>query len=289
MRTSTIWIALALGLAGCGSTETQPETRPAGMYIPREHEKRVEFDFQLDWEDIERNDRGDLDPEQVARWVIERRNAVETCLKQSPQSIAQAMEILEDMVAKVPDSSRDRYTLAQCVFSEAAYWFRFADSYAWEMNRLKLERTSHQSEGSRQLSDEEVEEKVADLRKKFDLMLANLNERSKRALALFLVYRQQRPDDKSVYDYIFKCHFFLQNYDEARRWLELVLYEMDMAGIPRQDPLRQDYSLLLAEVKEQMADAKLEGGFRKVEPTIRDRLRVGEDGSRPAAPGGSPQ
>jgi hypothetical protein len=157
------------------------------------------------------------------------------------------------------------------------------------MNRLKVDRTAHESQGGHKLTDEEVEAQVADLRKKFDLMLVKLNERSKRALSLFLVYRQQRPDDKSVYDYIFKCNFFLQNYDEARRWLEYVLHEMDMAGIPRQDPLRHDYELLLAEVKEQMADRKLEGGFRKVEPTIRDRLRVGEDGSRPVTPGGSPQ
>jgi hypothetical protein len=290
MRTSRILVALAVGLVGCNSAEETPE-RPPGMYIPREHEKRIKFDFETDWEDIDRTKRGDLDPEQVARWVIERRNAVETCLKQSPQSIGQAMELLEDLVAKVPDSSRDRYTLAQCVFSEAAYWFRFADSYAWEMNRLRVEPRSHPSEGLpvRNLTPEEVEAKIADLRAKFDMMLVNLNERARRALNLFLVYRQQRPDDKSVYDYIFKCNFFLQNYDEARRWLELVLHEMDMAGIPRQDPLRQDYTLLLAEVKEQMADARLEGGFRKVEPTIHDRLRVGENGARPAAPRGNPQ
>lgn len=288
MRFPTLLVALALGLAGCNSTEKPPE-RPAGMYIDRSQEKRLDFDFKVEWDDIERNDRGDLDPEEVARWVIERRNAVETCLKQSPQSIGQAMEILEEMVARVPDSSRDRYSLAQCVFSEAAYWFRFADSYAWEMNRLQAERTAHQSEGGGVLTEDEVKAKVADLRRKFDLMLTNLNDRAKRALSLFLVYRQQRPDDKSVYDYIFKCNFFLQNYEEARRWLELVLHEMDQAGIPRQDPLRQDYTLLLAEVKEQMADARLEGGFRKVEPTIRDRLRVGEDGSRPTTPGGNPQ
>lgn len=292
MRLRTTLLAAALALAGCGSGEKEPDRpeTPTGpkLVIPRDNEPRMTPDFDLEWEDIDRNDRGDLDPEEVARWVIERRNFVEACLKQSPQAIGQAMQVLEEVVAKVPDSSRDRYTLAQCVFSEAAYWFRFADSYAWEMNRLRVDRTAHRDEGGHALSEEEVEAKVADLRKKFDLMLVNLEERSKRALALFTVYRQQRPDDKSVYDYLFKCHFFLQNYEEARRWLELVLHEMNAAGIPPHDPVRQDYTLLLAEVKDQMADARIQGGFRKVEPTIRDRLRVGEGGARPGD-GGTPQ
>src|SRR5690606_15726352 len=137
----------------------------------------------VEWSDIERSSRGELDPEQVAAWVVERRNAVQRCLRSEPQAVGQAMELLEQILSRVSDSSRDRYLLAQCVFAEAAYWFQLADSFAWEINRLQLDRTAHESDGGGRLTDEEVAAKVAELRRTFDLLLINVNKTSSRGLS----------------------------------------------------------------------------------------------------------
>lgn len=289
MSSRSLAAVLALVLCGCGSTEETPE-QPAldgpAIVIDRRKEPRLDVDFEHEWKDIDRDSKGELDAEEVAAWVVERRNAVQRCLRMEPQAVGQAMEILEEILSKVSDSSRDRYLLAQCVFSEAAYWFRLADGYAWEMNRLQYQRTAHPDEGGRQLTDDEVKDKIAELREIFDLLLVNVNRSSQRGLNLFTVYRQQRPDDKSVYDYIWKLYFFSQNFPEAQRWLDLVLHEMNMAGVPEQDPLRQDYVALRREILDRITEQRL-GQFTPVKPTVRDRMRVSEAGTRP--PGGSPQ
>ncbi|MCO5169895.1 MAG: hypothetical protein M9894_26455 [Planctomycetes bacterium] len=291
MRLPAVTLTLAaLALGGCASSEpTEDELpkvdEPAVVLPPG---PRLKFDFELEWSDIDRERRtGARDPEQVARWVTERRNAVQQCLRNEPtQAVRQAIELLEEILSKVPDSSRDRYLLAQCMFFEASYWFRLADSYAWEMNRLELDRTAHQSDGGRALSDEEVAAKVAELRKVFDLLLVNLNRSAGRSLSLFASYRQQRADDKSVYDYLWKLHFYLQNYVEAQRWLDQVLHEMDLAGIPERDPLRQDYRELRKEILERVTEQRL-GQFQPVKPFVRDRMRLSEAGTRP--PGAPPR
>ncbi len=281
---------LALLVCGCGSTEEKPDPNPApdgpAIVLPRDKEPRIELDFDLEWSDIDRNAKGELDPEEVATWVVERRNAVQRCLRMEPQAMGQAMELLEEIVSKVGDSSRDRYLLAQCVFAEAAYWWRLADGYAWEMNRLELDRKARDDEGGRALSDDEVKAKVAELRRTFDLLLVNVNKTSQRALNLFAVYRQQRPDDKGVYDYLWKLHFYSQNFVEAQRWLDQVISEMDLAGVPENDPLRQDYVALRREIVDRITEERL-GQFQPVKPTVRDRMRVGGAGGRP--PSGSPQ
>lgn len=290
MRDLATAALIALILCGCGSTEEAPDPGPTSdepaIVLDRSKEPRIDVEFEHEWKEIDRNSKGELDPEQVAEWVVERRNAVQRCLRVEPQAVGQAMEILEQIISKVSDSSRDRYLLAQCVFAEAAYWWRLADGYAWEMNRLQLDRTAHASEGGHKLTDDEVKEKIADLRRTFDLLLVNVNKSSNRALSLFTVYRQQRPDDRSVYDYIWKLHFFAQNFVEAQRWLDLVLHEMDMAGVPQQDPLRQDYAALRLEIVDRITEQRL-GQFQPIKPTVRDRMRLNEAGTRP--PGGSPQ
>lgn len=288
MRLPAVTLTLAaLALGGCASNQPTEDELPTvdGPAVVLPPGPRLPTDFQVQWEDIDRDKRtGERDPEQVARWVTERRYMVQRCLRNEPtQAIRQAIELLEEILSKVPDSSRDRYLLAQCMFFEASYWFRLADSYAWEMGRLELERTAHQSDGGGRLTDEQVAAKVAELRPTFDLLLVNLNRAGARSLSLFTSYRQQRADDKSVYDYIWKLHFYQQNYLEAQRWLDQVLHEMDMAGIPERDPLRLDYNELRREIAERVTEQRL-GQFQPVKPFVRDRMRVSEAGTRP--PGG---
>jgi hypothetical protein len=270
-------LLVALALSACASTEEAPTTdgRPKGptgpVAIDYSSEKRVDTDFGLDWEDIERNDRGEQDPEQVAQWVVERHNAVERCLREQPQLIGQAKEILEEILSKVPDTTRDRFILAQVLFSEAAYFFRLADGAGWEMTRLREEHTGRLEEGSPKLTDEQVDARVATIREWLEAYVEQLNAHASKALAQFTLYRNQRPDDKRVYDYIWKLHFFLQNYPEAMRWLDLVLYEMDQTGIPENEPIRQDYTSLRQVIAQAIAEQRTDATFQPILPRSRTR------------------
>jgi hypothetical protein len=279
--------AALLALTGCESTpEKQPVDPNAGprAVISWDHEPVIETDFQHEWDEIDKNDRGVRDTEQVAMWVTERRNAVDLCLRAEPvPAVHQAVGLLEQILARVPDSSRDRFMLAQCTFAEAAHWYRLADGEAWEMNRLETERTAPREQGGGALTDEEVKAQIATIRVDFDLLLDELNKTASRSLTLFTTYRQVRPDDKRVYDYVWKLYFFLQNFPEALRWLDFVLAEMDSAGVPREEPLRQDYQMLRKEILDRMMDAQTTGGgFRPVQPLVRNRIMV-----PPTAPRGS--
>ena len=270
---------LTLGLAGCESTpEEVPADPNAGRSALLDHSKEpvIETDFQLEWDDIDKNASGIRDTEEVAMWVTERRNAVNACLRAEPiPAMHQAVGLLEQILARVPDSSKDRFMLAQCTFSEAAHWYRQTDGLAWEMNRLELERTAPTQEGGGALTEEEVKARVADIRKDFDLLLDQLNQTAIRSLTLFTSYRQARPDDKRVYDYTWKLFFFLQNFPESLRWLDFVLAEMDAAGVPPEEPLRQDYQMLRKEILDRMMDAQTTpGGFRPVQPLMRGRIVV---------------
>lgn len=280
---------LALALAGCGSTEETPEG-PRGPQGPRgpvsidySTERRIETDFSLDWDDIERNERGELDPEQVAQWVVERHNAVERCLREQPQVVGQAKELLEEILSKVPDDSKDRFLLAQCVFSEAAYFFRLADGAGWEISRLREDRTARQEEGGHPLSDEEIEARVTTLRLWLEAYVEQLNATAHKALSHFTLYWNQRPDDKRVYDYLWKLHFFLQDYVEAKRWLDKVIYEMDAAGVPENEPVREDYVALRGVIAEAIAEQRT-GGFQPILPRSRARQFSPEASAPPGAP-----
>lgn len=279
MRHALIVCAALLTLGGCESTpETPPVDPNAGprAVINWKHEPVIETDFQIEWDDIEKNSRGQRDTEQVAMWVTERRNAVDACLRAEPiPATHQAVGLLEQILARVPDSSRDRFMLAQCTFAEAAHWYRLADGEAWEMNRLETERTAPREQGGGALTDEEVKAQISEIRKDFDLLLDELNRTASRSLTLFTTYRQVRPDDKRVYDYVWKLYFFLQNFPEALRWLDYVLAEMDSAGVPPEEPLRQDYRMLRKEILDRMMDAQTTGGgFRPVQPLVRNRIAV---------------
>jgi hypothetical protein len=274
------WAALLVALlVGCGGTEETPESRGDGrgqaIGGPGENEPRLPTDWKHVWEDIDRNDRGEPYPEQVARWVTERRNFVEKCLRNEPTpAVTQAREVLEEILSKVPDSSKDRFLLGQCLFAEARYWWGWADITAWEMARVQLDKTEPETKGGAPMTDEQVKQRVAALKRELDRLLVELDGVAPRALQTFTSYRAQRPDDKRVLDYIWKLHFFLQNYPEARRWLDIVLQEMEAAGVPEREPLRQEYTLLREEIDEQLADRKLNGQrFQPVRPQNRDRFR----------------
>lgn len=280
--------AALLVLTGCESTPDQPpppaSTGPMAI-LDYSREPVIETDFQIEWDDIEKDRRGMRDTEQVAMWVTERRNAVDLCLRAEPvPAVHQAVGLLEQILARVPDSSRDRFMLAQCTFAEAAHWYRLADGEAWEMNRLETERTASRDEGGGALTPDEVKAQIAEIREVFDLLLDRLNQTASRSLTLFTSYRQARPDDKRVYDYVWKLYFFLQNFPEALRWLDFVLAEMDSAGVPTEEPLRQDYTLLRREILDRMMDAQTnQGGFRPVQPLVRNRI-VPERATEPAQP-----
>jgi hypothetical protein len=289
MRHTLIVCAALLALTGCESTpDTPPPPPPTGRMamLDWSHEPVVETDFQIEWDEIEKNDRGVRDTEQVAMWVTERRNAVDLCLRAEPvPAVHQAVGLLEQILARVPDSSRDRFMLGQCTFAESAHWYRLADGEAWEMNRLETERTAPREEGGGALTPEEVKARVADIREVFDLLLDRLNQTASRSLTLFTTYRQSRPDDKRVYDYVWKLYFFLQNFPEALRWLDFVLAEMDSAGVPAEEPLRQDYLMLRKEILDRMMDAQTnQGGFRPVQPLVRNRIVP--PSTEPASPPG---
>ncbi len=293
MKNSMAALALAglAALVGCNGSEKQddPEKGKAQGQVPIEErggnppeEPRVEENLTLQWDEIDRDDRGIPDAEQVATWVAERRRLVDRCLNNEPQAVTQARETLEEIVKRVPDSSKDRYLLAKCLFSETAYWWRVTDVTAWEMGRLQLDKTPHDSEElppGTKLTDAQIEERLAKLRPVLDRNLRALNEVGGRAMRSFILYRQQRPDDKSIYDYVWKLNFFLQDYEEARKWLQLVIYEMDQAGIPAADPDRKGYEDLEKEITDKIGDAKMGKGFQPVRPMSRDRFgsrRVGD-------------
>lgn len=291
MRHTLIVCAALLALTGCESTPDQPppptDTERRAI-LDWSHEPVIETDFQLEWDEIEKNDRGVRDTEEVAMWVTERRNAVDLCLRAEPvPAVHQAVGLLEQILARVPDSTRDRFMLAQCTFAESAHWYRQADGLAWEMNRLETERTAPREKGGGALTPDEVKAEVTDIRADFDLLLEQLNLSASRSLTLFTTYRQARPDDKRVFDYVWKLYFFLQNFPEALRWLDFVLAEMDSAGVPVEEPLRQDYMLLRKEILDRMMDAQTnQGGFRPVQPLVRNRIVPTEPAQPPARRGG---
>jgi hypothetical protein len=297
---SLVLLALLSAVAGCHSTpDPQPgqqppgggggkvaigtRDRPAGLEDAPEAEAdpRIEVKLDLAWEDIDKNDRGEKNPEEVARWVTERRNAVQACLNNRPQALTQAVELLQEITTRVPDSSKDRYLLAQCYFVDALYWWRMTDVTAWELNRVKVDRTEHRSidPAEHHMTDHEVDARVAQLKPYFEACLSQLDVSGHRALDAFMAYRQQRPDDKRVYDYLWKLYFYVQDFRAAKQWLEVVLHEMDMADEPSHDPLRQNYELMIEELKDKIVDERT-GEYVPVRPIMRDRFSGNRGGGR---------
>jgi hypothetical protein len=109
------------------------------------------------------------------------------------------------------------------------------------------------------LENEAVEKLAKEYNAYLDQANSHVSTLAELALHEFARYRQQRPDDKSVFDYVWKLYFYLQNYRESLRWLEAVLYEMDLAEFPPTDPLRQDYTAIRDSLKNELATMKIQG------------------------------
>lgn len=262
------WPALALALALAAGACSTPEPRPRDdLRAELPETPRLDVSFSLQWDSISRNDKGERDAEQVARWVTERRNAVERCLRHEPQALLQAQEILEEILSKVSDVSRDRLLLAQLYFANATVYYRSADVQFFEITRLRTEKRLLPDEGGRALDDDEVERLVAEHQPSFEANLLRLNEWANRALAQFTMYQRMRPDDKSVYDYLWKLYFFLQNYEESLRWLDQVLRELDLRGVPQDEPIPQDYRRYRARIAEFVADQRIHG-LKPIRPLL---------------------
>lgn len=267
MRRTWIPVAALLALAGCQSSEETPSTSeetPTNLpsFVPPPPlADRAEPDFDTDWDDVRGLKGGERDY-QIAVWVTERRNFVLEGLRVKRPRLVQAIEILNEVLDKVPDDSRDRLLLATCYFHAAAWWFKQADVVAWENARLLTERTLPRT--SREAKVVVLEpEAIEKLAKEYNAYLDHANSQVRTladaGLREFAKYRQQRPDDKVVFDYVWKLYFYLQNYTESLRWLEGVLHEMDLADVPQSDPIRQDYVAIRDSMQNELATMRMQG------------------------------
>ncbi|RMG06299.1 MAG: hypothetical protein D6731_26180 [Planctomycetota bacterium] len=261
-RTAIAALLASGALAGCASSGaggTAPAPHPNRITVnvggrPTQH---LDLDpFELEWDDIEVDDTGERSATQVARWVRMRHDAALRCLRADPPDYEQAGELLQEILRRVPDSSRDRSLLAQLFFADAAYWWRTADAVAWEMERVALESTA--APNGPPLTDEEVKQLLSEYQPYRDRANENVRKAARESLKHFELYRRLRPDDKSVLDFVWKLHFFLQDYELALRWLDYVLREMDTAGVPPQEPLRVDYETIRKDIANYLAERKLD-------------------------------
>jgi hypothetical protein len=264
---------VALTAVGCSSTEDgegELTRDPNSLYTPPPRPSReVEFDFEHEWNEIERLDgSGDKDPVEVAQWVRERVKAAEDCLKAvpgQPPAVVQAIELLEEVRIRVPDSSYPRYLLATCYFQDAAYWFRAADLTAYAMDYLLIENRLPitDSEGGvnegAPLSDEDKQR----LTTEFQTYLARANSQVKvvarNSLNEFMVYRQTRPDDRRVIAYVWKLHFMLQEYEESLRWLDYAIHLLDVNEVPQTDPLRRQWAQISDVIRDYLTSLRIQG------------------------------
>lgn len=254
-RTTCCLLLTCLAAAGCSAPPPQPQ-RQNELTLPPPLDHREQLEFSLAYKDIERDDRGDLDPVELARWVTERRNAADRAIKETPARLLQAVEILSDVARRVPDSSFVRQRLGQCLFNGAAIWFRNADATAWSIDNLL---TTGQLPNGEQVTDDARKQQVL---QQFRDYLAKSNGQvrawSDRALQEVIAYRGMRPDDKGVLDMIWKLYFYLQNYDEALKFLDAVLREMEVAEVSDKDPLYLDYSRIRQEIVDYIAQLRID-------------------------------
>jgi hypothetical protein len=240
-------LLIVLGAAGCGSSDkgSDDDGAPVGpqkltVNVGGRPTQTLELDdFNIEWDDIDVDDTGEKSAFQVAQWVKQRYDAAVRCLRADPPDYAQATKLLGRIASKVPSSSKARKLLAEVLFSAAAYWWRTADAIAWEMERIGLEGTAKPN-GPR-LTDADMKELLTQYQPYRDNANEQAREHAQKSLKQFELYRQLRPDDKLVFDFVWKLHFFLQDYRQSIRWLDYVLREMDVAEVPEEEPLRQDY------------------------------------------------
>jgi len=267
-------VLLSAALTGCGSTPDGPGGRSdAGdsdritVQIKEPPNQTLALEpFKIDWSDIEIDDKGERDSYEVARWATERHNAVMRCLNLQPPARVQALQILEDLLSKVPNSSRDRFLLGRTRFTEAAYWFQAADAVAYNTSWVQNMKQTPPSAGSRSLTDEEVEELVAGYKPWLEYANRRLRETSGEAIKHFTLYRELRPDDKSILEFVWRLFFYQQQYDNALKWLEYLLGEMDAAEVPAEEPRRREYALIRERLRDYLVNLTLDEVDRPKDP-----------------------
>ncbi|MGE0713765.1 MAG: hypothetical protein AB7N76_11595 [Planctomycetota bacterium] len=260
-RTLSALVCAAL-LVGCTSQDTpEGEQTKVTTYLKPLPNQTVEpFEFSCEWEDLPRNDKGIVNAVELAKWVTERFDKAQFLLRLEPPARVQAGELLEHILKRAPDASRPRLLLAQLRFADAAWWFLSTDAWAYQIDWLLYYKTAPEDpkgENGRRLTKEELDEAI----KRAEPYVKEGNEKIRAAatvsLAHFLRYRAQRPDDKSVVDYLWKLYFYLQRYEEALEWLEYLLAEFDRQEVPESDPLRKKYEVTRTLIHEYMAKLEL--------------------------------
>jgi tetratricopeptide (TPR) repeat protein len=264
-------LTLALALGGCangdnagGDDQDLRDPSKASYTGPERRSQNLELeDFEFHYNDIDLSKSGEPDAFMVAQWRKARHEAALLCLRANPPDYKQARSLLEDVVIKVPSSSRDWALLAQLDFSDAAYWYQIADRVAWEMNRVAIEKTAEPNGPA--LDEKQLTELLESFRPFFDRANGKLKERAKAGLRHFEAYRRIRPDDKAVTDFVWKLYFYMQDFEKALQWLDYVLREMDLAEVPEEEPIRGDYGRIRESIISHLAEVKLKGANARPE------------------------
>ncbi|MEZ6189248.1 MAG: hypothetical protein R3F62_30130 [Planctomycetota bacterium] len=260
--------ALALCVLGCQSTPEQPD-RPT-YSGPYGLDNRIDVEFDQTWEEIEVTRTGEKDATQKAFFVTQRRNAALRCIKADPPCLLQAIEILDDILSHVPDASEPQLLMARTQFQIAAYWFKVADVIAWNMQYIDYNRKTPEDEYGRQveLSDDEVEGLVADYKPWLDRANQGIRRAAEASIKHFTIYQRLHPEDLAIHEYVWRLHFFLQNYQEALTWLKAVLARMDRQEVEPEDPIRVKHEQIRQAIEDYLANLRLTGESGALKPDI---------------------
>lgn len=260
-------VFLGLSLFGCSSTDGPEEVTEVTVYLKPPPNAIVEVrDFENDWEDLTRDDRGVVSAYEKALWVTERYNEALRLINLEPiPARIQAKTVLQDILIHDPSISKSRFVMARILFLEAAYWFRAVDHWGYYMTWL-IEKRFSPDDPDRTLSDAELDEALAKVRPKIKEGNRFVKEAGEAALRHFTRYRGQRPDDDQIVDYVWKLNLYLQNYREALQWLEYLLAAWDQREISEDDPARIEYEQIRSDLERYLAEVEIEGSKGSHDP-----------------------
>lgn len=251
--------AAALLAVGCSSVDEQPD-RPS-YSGPYGLDNRIDVEFDFTWDEIEVTRTGDKSPADKAFFVTQRKNAAMRCIKSDPPCLLQAIEILDEILRYVPEASEPQLMMATTQYQIAAYWFKVADVIAWNMQFVSVNRRTPKDEYGREvkLSDEDVEGLLGDYEPYLERANQGIRRAAEASLRHFTIYQRLHPEDKALHEYVWRLHFFLQNYREALTWLEAVIARMDRQEVPAEDPTRVKHTQVKQAIEDYLANLKLTG------------------------------
>ena len=261
-------VFLGVSLLGCSSGQPgADEVTEVTVHLEPPPNAMVEVrDFENDWEDLSRDDKGIISAYEKALWVTERHNEGLRLITLEPiPARIQAKSIFEEILVHDPSISKSRFVLARILFLEAAYWFRAVDHWGYYMTWL-IEKRFSPDEPERTLSDAELDEALAKVRPKIKEGNRFVKEAGEAALRHFTRYRGQRPDDNQIVDYVWKLNLYLQNYRQALQWLEYLLAAWDQREISSEDPARREYESIRDDLERYLAEVEIEGSKGSHDP-----------------------